>query len=39
LAGRVARMRELLNAYKILVREYEAKKSLERLRRRWEKGI
>jgi hypothetical protein len=39
MAGHAIWRRETINAYKILVPEYEAKKLLERLRHRWEKHI
>jgi hypothetical protein len=38
-AGRVARMREMRNAYRILIGKPEAKRPLGRPRRRWEDNI
>ena len=38
-AGRVARMGERRDVYRVLVRKPEGKRSLERPRRRWEDNI
>jgi hypothetical protein len=38
-AGRIAHMRKMINAYKILVRKPERKRPLRRPRSRWEDNI
>jgi len=39
MCGTCSTQREIGNAYRILVGKFESKKTLERLRRRWEGSI